>query len=347
MAMIDLAEKLRADLLKRDAAAMKRVVEAYQQIYSRVELEVENLVNKILASGGEMTKGQIQRLAQYKQLLETVEAEVDDFGVWYKMNTRAEAVGLITKAGQDAKLLISEAVAGDARITATIQSINPKVIESLLGFLDSNGELWKYWSKGEAGTEAAARIAQVITENIGLGKNPAAYKTALAKALDPKAWQNKIAEAMGKSLTSALRTSRTVQLWSYREANRANYQANSHVVKGWQWFAELDGACMACIVMHGTIHTLDESLDDHWNGRCAALPITIFSDTNEIQTGEAWFKEQTPERQEELLGPGKYEAWKEGKYELSQVARHTEDNTFGRMLNITPLKDLVPNDTTE
>jgi SPP1 gp7 family putative phage head morphogenesis protein len=330
MPMIDLAEKLRADLLKRDAAAMKRVVEAYQQVYDRVQLDTEALINKIIASGGEMTKGQVQRLAQYKQLMRTIEGEVDDFGVWFKLNTRQEAAALIAKAGQDAKLLMAEALAGDARVLATIQSLNPRVIESLMGFLDSNGELWKYWSRGEAGTQTAAKIAQTIIENIGMGKNPNAWKGALA-------------EAMGSTLTSALRTSRTIQLWSYREANRANYQANNQVVKGWQWLAELDElTCEACIALHGKIFTNEEPMEGHWNCRCTVVPITIFSDTNEIQRGEDWFNQQTPQRQEAILGPGKYEAWKDGKFEFSQLAQHSEDKTFGQMWTATPLKDLVP-----
>src|SRR5512146_298123 len=330
MAMIDLAMELRKKLLRRDAAALAKVAKAYQQIYERTQLEMENLINKILANGGEMTLGQIQRLGQYKQLLETVQNEVDDFGTWFKLNTRQEAQALIAQASKDAQLLIREAVAGDARLTAMIQSINPRVIETLLGFLDTNGELWKYWSRGEAGETAAKKITQAIIENIGLGRNPRAWKTALA-------------DAMGSSLTSALRTARTIQLWSYREANRANYAANDHVVKGWQWLAELDDhVCPACVALHGKVFTLEEPMEGHWNCRCTIVPISILTNIDDIEKGEAWFAKQSEATQKALLGPGKYEAWKNGRFEFSQLATHADDTVFGKMWLETPLKDLIP-----
>ncbi|MFA5154641.1 MAG: hypothetical protein WC554_19000, partial [Clostridia bacterium] len=41
------------------------------------------------------------------------------------------------------------------------------------------------------------------------------------------------------------------------------------IVKGWVWMSTLDDVCcMSCVVMHGTMHTNDEVMDDHYNGHC-------------------------------------------------------------------------------
>ena len=43
----------------------------------------------------------------------------------------------------------------------------------------------------------------------------------------------------------------------------------------------------------------------------------------------------------EILGVGKFEAWKAGKFELSQLSREVENDVYGLMRSVTPLKDLI------
>jgi hypothetical protein len=241
----------------------------------------------------------------------------------------SEAQALINQAGQDARSLIATALGtNDAKVLAMIKMLNPAVVETLLGFLDPKGTLFSYWTTS-AGEDVAKRISQTIIDAVGMGKNPRVL-----------AWM--IQGDLGGNLTSALRTARTVQLWSYREASRANYVANNDVVTGWMWNTNLDGsACASCVAQHGSVHPLDEPLDDHWCGRCFATPITILNPNPDRQTGEEWFKEQDEATQKGILGPGKYEALKAGQFEFSQLSRQVQDAAFGTMRVETPLKDLI------
>ena len=136
---------------------------------------------------------------------------------------------------------------------------------------------------------------------------------------------------------------RTVQLYSYREATRANYIANSDVVEGWIWHADLSPTtCAECIAMHGTFHANDETLNDHHNGRCSMIPVVKgFDRITEEGAGEAWFNAQPESVQRDMLGPGKYEAWKEGQFDFSQLVSTQNDPVYGEMRVEATLKELL------
>jgi SPP1 gp7 family putative phage head morphogenesis protein len=325
--LVDLAMKFRAQVLKRDAATLARLTDAYGTIYKRAKDDMNHLINAVLAKGEPMTKGQVQRLGQYKNLIDNLEKEVNQFGGFLQVTTRTEAEALIAQAGKDAKLMIAQALGG-GDVAAKINMLNPQAIQALLGFLDPQGNLWQYWAKGEAGAKVADAISKTILENVGLGRNP-------------RAWAKDLQAVMGQPLTSALKTARTVQLYSYREANRANYITNQDVVRQWQWVAMLDDAtCPACLALHGQTFDLEQSTDGHYNCRCTCVPVTILT-TDKIEPGEKWFAEQPASTQEKILGADKYAAWKDGKFDFAKLATHSEDAVFGKMYTETPLKDLV------
>jgi len=326
--IIQLTEQFQAALAAKDAATLQRLVNAYTDMYSRLKVNIENLAMKIELAGGEMTFGQIQRLTQYKDLMTQIERQVTDYSGFLKTELSTAAKNSIATAGSDAKIMLAELLGGDARIVARIQSLDPRVVENLLAYLSPEGELFNRLSN--YGAEAAIRASQSIVTSVGLGRGPLVLGAELRKVL-------------GMTLTDALRTARTVQLTSYRESTRANYIANSNVVKGWIWHAKLDGlTCASCVAQHGTRHELSERLDDHYNGRCAMIPVTITNPNPDIQTGEAWFKEQDEATQRKILGPGKYDAWKAGKFELMDVSQQRPDAVYGTMRTAAPLKDLVP-----
>jgi hypothetical protein len=148
---------------------------------------------------------------------------------------------------------------------------------------------------------------------------------------------------MGGGLTDALRLTRTTQIWSYREANRASYIANGDIVKGWIWYADLAQACPACWAMHGKEFPLDEVLDDHHNGHCAMLPLVI-GDKNDIPLGTEQFDNLNEEQQRAILGNAKFDAWNDGKFTLADIVNDNKDtpnDVYGPMRTEKSLKDLI------
>ncbi len=108
--------------------------------------------------------------------------------------------------------------------------------------------------------------------------------------------------------------------------------------------------------MHGTEHSLDETLDEHPNGRCSMIPKTkswadilgpLGIDTSDIpdtspdiQSGSDWFDGQSEATQRAILGP-KYEAWSNGDFTLDDVVGHASDPVWGSSIYEKPLKELV------
>jgi len=109
---------------------------------------------------------------------------------------------------------------------------------------------------------------------------------------------------------------------------------------------------MSCVAQHGQEFNYDETLNDHHNGRCVPVPKTIsYRDLGldlpdpvaPFETGEQWFARQPEAVQRQMMGVGKYEAWRGEKFdfrELSQISKR-EDPVYGYLRVETPLKDLV------
>jgi len=319
--IIDLAQKFRAALLREDEAAMGRLASAYNQIYLRLKDKLQLLLDKIELEGGEMTRGQITKLSQYKDLIDAVQTELAKYGNYVEMEISQSARRAIDLAVNDATAFLKAAG------YATPRQLPASAIESMLGFLKEDGALFDRL-KMLAPTHAAD-LADKLIEGIALGYNPA--KTA-------KLFER----VMGGGLTDALRMTRTSQLYAYREATRANYIANDDVVQGWIWWAELDNnTCMSCVAQHGSIHPLDETLNDHHNGRCAMLP--YLGDNKPEKGGEDWFSNLSEAQQKQMMGIEKWKAWKDGKFKLGQLSADHQDDVYGAMKSEASLKDLLNN----
>ena len=57
--------------------------------------------------------------------------------------------------------------------------------------------------------------------------------------------------------------------------------------------------------------------------------------------GISWFMSLGEAQQKAMMGPGKYEAWKEGKFDLSDLTSVYNDEVYGEMRRETTLKELV------
>jgi hypothetical protein len=162
-----------------------------------------------------------------------------------------------------------------------------------------------------------------------------------------------LTDGFSKALNWAITTARTASLWSYRAATHANYLTNSDVVQGWYWYAFLgDGrACMSCVAKHGSFHPVTEVLADHHRGRCTAIPATVSyaalgidgidEPKLEIESGEAWFRKQPSEAQRQMMGKGKYAAWKEGKFDFQDLSVPYQDDVYGTMIREATLAELI------
>lgn len=218
---------------------------------------------------------------------------------------------------------------------------SPQAIADLVGATQAGSPLADLFAG--FGEKAAADVTGVLMRGISLGEGPQAVARDIARVLD---------EPRQRAVTIA----RTEMNRAYRGAALENYRANDDVVQGWIWVCSLSrSSCAACVAMHGTHHSLEEELDDHVSGACAAVPETKswadilgpdvdtsdLEDTRpQFQSGEDWLSGQSEETQRSILG-AKYQGWSDGHFSLSDVVGHTHSEKWGRSIKEKPLKELV------
>lgn len=315
----ELSRRQKAALAKIDAANLKRIADAYALMFDRLSGDIEALKLAIEAMEAP-TVAMVKKLAQYKSLMAKAERELNRFNAYLETVMDRAAYEAIQLGLSD-----SEALIYASGITGRLQGIAPNAMREALRYLAEDGPLYARLKLLTGAT--VDRVSQAIFEGIGAGWNPRKIASA-------------IQDAFGGGLTDALRNVRTVQIKSYQDSARANYMA-SGVVEKWIWYAELDGdVCLSCAAMHGTIHDLDETLDDHYNGRCAAIPY-IEGLTEPIEAGQTWFDNLSEAEQRAMMGDSKYDAYKEGKFEFGALSKENENDVYGLMRSETPLKDLI------
>lgn len=325
MPVIEVAERFREELETFDEVALTRIVQAYARIFRSLQGTIDALVMEI-AQLESPTQAQIYKLERYQRLIEQITDEIIRFQAYLRTEIISAAELSFAKGDEQARALIAELLA-QAGVTAQLGNLPANIFEAMVGFLQEDSPL--YGRIDELAGVLADYVRETILESVALGRNP--RETARL-----------IQEAFGRGLTDALRMARTAQLYAARYATQANYLNNSDILDGWVWFAKLDDSvCQSCIVQHGTIHPLEEILNDHHNGRCAMLPyMEAFGNPIE-QGGIEWFEGLPEAQQRAILGPGKFEAWKAGKFTLDQLSREVENDVYGAMRSVTPLKDLI------
>jgi hypothetical protein len=335
-------EQFRKSLLTRERASAVRMVNAYGDIYSKLQEQITALLDQI-ATLDEPSKEQVLRLARYKTLRRQVIEQLDRYGVIADNELMTGAREAIRAAGVEARALTEASLPGvkaiDSRIMATWNRLPDAAVETMIGFLQDDAPL-RQGLRTQLGTAVADAVEKELVNAVALGRNPRQTAAVLRKQL-------------GQGLTWSLRTARTAQIYAYREATRANYAANSQVVRGWYWrSAQIPGrTCLSCLAMDdGTVHPVTETLNDHDNGLCYMLPcpvsykelgLDISDPVRNVQTGEQWFRSLPEAKQRAIMGKGKYEAWQEGKFEFKQLSRTQPHSVWGEVRSETPLKELV------
>lgn len=337
------ANEFRAALLKRERATAVRMVRAYGQIYARLLPQIEALDAEITAMD-KPTPAKVARLARYRALQSQIEAEVSRYGAWADTEITVASQIALRDGLAHAEQLTLAGVPGPLRpaIAAVWNRLPVDAVETLMGFLAPGSPLHKALV-AQLGPDVATAVGDALLEGIALGYNPRKVAAIMRNQL-------------GQGLTWSLRTARTAQLYAYREATRASYVANSDIVTGWIWHAELGPrTCMACVAMHGTEHTNDEVLNDHHNGRCAMVPKTKtwaelgfvgIPDTNpKVQSGRSWFDGLSEAQQRAMFSnDSMYRAWQDGAIGWDDLTSTHSDAVYGDMLRLPSLKGMLGED---
>lgn len=331
-------EKFLTEADRQNAGALNQLGGAYKQLYKRLSEKIELEARRIFENGGEnVTRVWLQK--RLADLHDQIAEEVKKYSVLTESVIDVSAADALTLGSKHAVELMKLATLGQKTLVGVdFNKLNTAQINTIIGFL-SQGSPLRARIEQMSGY-FADKVTNELIEAIALGYNP--YKTA--KNITP--FLSKVMETatngMASVFATALRMTRTAQIWTYREAARANYQQNADVVTGWQWVSSKDDlTCPACLSMDGTIHNNEEPLDGHPNCRCFPIPVVLDTPLNSPTSGQDYFESLSEAQQRDILGDKAYEALQAGQISFSDLNKQVDDEVYGSFRVVPSLKDLI------
>lgn len=326
--LLEMAQRYRGALESGNADAADRITRGWVTAQQRLDVEVQSLMSKMEAArlaGVDPSPAWLYQQKRLTSLTDAIQVEVQKWAPMAEETTREAAYAASRAAQGQAQGLAKEAArSGVEALEATFTGLNAENMATILGHLAPGGPLRDLLVR--LGGETAQAAQDVLLQGVILGKGSGWMTGQLRRAMDLPRWR---AETIAR--TEALR--------AYRETTLATFQQTS-VVTGWMWTAALDRrTCPACLALHGEEFTKEERLDGHPRCRCAMVPIT--GRPLDVTKGEDWLRAQSPLTQRSILGPRKYDLWKEGKLELGDMVARTHSPEWGTMRRERSVLEIV------
>ncbi len=339
--IFEIADQHRRALLEHERKAASEMVHAYGEAWKRIKAQSDDLLRKIAearAAGQDVNQSWLFQAERLRILQQQTEAEIRQFAQYAEQLIIAQQAEAVRAAQEHVEQLMTAGLGElPPGMLVTFARLPTQTLTDLVGFLQDGSPLRDLLD--ELGPEASESVRRALIAGVATGQNP-------------RVIARQIRQALGNNLTRALRISRTEVLRSYREASKRTYQANDDVVKGWIWRSALGTrTCAACWAMHGTVHKLDERLDDHVNGRCAMVPVTKtwkelgFKDVPETQVqveqGAGLFEQLSDQEKEKILGKNAFQAYEDLKIDLIDFVGRSRSSQWGTMRHARSLKDTL------
>jgi len=145
-------------------------------------------------------------------------------------------------------------------------------------------------------------------------------------------------EASSIGLKYALRIANTELSRAYRMGVYQQFKQSKRIKK-YRRYVNKAHACPACLALDGEIIAINQEPYDHPNGMCNFLPVIEGVPDQDWLKGEDWLKQQTEERQRQILGNTRFDIWK-GGVPLEKFATTTTSPIWGKNPSVKTLKQL-------
>jgi hypothetical protein len=310
------AERLQEEGIKPDNAVLLKTIATFQN-------EITDTEEMILANGDE---------------IEQSGREVAPLSVAAKLFTAVTTM-LIARGINPLK---SQGAYEQAIEAGNIGFVFPPSLDFVKKYVESQAwiDRMEGWGKGYA-----ELIGDTLKKGVTEGWSP------IRVAREMRRYAENLPISASENIT------RTLQLHAYRDASAAMEQINGRYIERKIRISALAStSCAACIARHGEEMEVGQPVDDHYNGLCDAILIPIggslpdsmqaLSDTPgernfvPFATGPEWFASQPESVQRQILGPGKFELYKDGT-PLSEFWHTHTDSVFGDMPVVSSIKDIT------
>jgi SPP1 gp7 family putative phage head morphogenesis protein len=337
-----------AALEAREAGALTRMIDSYAEIATALAAQAEGAwldIERKRAAGEAVTQSALFQEARIRALLLQAQQQFTEWADTAAIETDALRVSAVRIAGDAVRSELSYLTTPPGQSSSVVGAFDVLPVDAI-------NELLAVLVPGSPVAGLFAALPPSISAEIRK-----ALVVGLAAGENPRAVGRRMTKASGGGLAGGIRIARTEMMRAYRAAHHANYQRNSDVVKGWIWLSARNSrTCAGCLAMHGTFHPLEETLDDHPNGRCTPLPVTKtwaelgygnrgWQETSVgeegVESGEDWFAAQPLDVWEKVLGKAGAGAYISGRVKLVDFAGIQKSPIWGNSIYQRSLADAL------
>ena len=260
---IRLADDLRRDLAVTVSNRTNPVVSEYLRVGDEAARELDRLFRleaRRLRAGQTLSLSEMRRQERVANVLRSTQDRLAALAEQGAITVRdAVTRDLVPLASGYDTAMIRSQLPPEARGFGT--SLPPAMLESVVARTAARTAYF-----AEFGRETAAAINRAVVDGVVAGQNPRLAARLLSRRID---------EALLGGRYRLERIMRTEMLDAYRNADTMLRNANSDVVSEWEWHSANDErVCASCWALHGERFPNDvPGPDDHWNGRCIAIPV--------------------------------------------------------------------------
>ena len=324
--VIAAARGFKRDLLVREEQAMAEMGQAWRSVMFRLDAEINLLAQEMLdrkRSGLPVKAWHVYRMERYQQLLQQVAGE------WQTLTPLAESIvishqrTLAALGVQHGSELVTILEPG---ASSMINRLPIPAVQNMVGIAGNGKPLGRLIE--EVAPAAVDGMTRQFVQGVALGVNPRKLAVMASRGF-------------GVGLNRLLVISRTETLRVYRQASLERWE-QTQIVEGHQRVCSHDSrVCPACLADEGHVYPLRQPISEHPQGRCTSIPVITEKGPTKWVSGGEWFEEQSPTRQRAILGPGRYEAWRQGMFRFEDVLKRVPNRTWGESLQTRSLRELV------
>lgn len=333
-----LSDEHRAVLARLTAEQTTQLTRSWVTLWDELQTDLGVAVDKTLAAA---EKGRIAYAAAARQrhiprVLELVRERVDAL-TEDAMDTVAGEADTAAKLGayHQGELITAQLPAGQTTLTAGFGRVPVEALDAII--LRTTEQIHsRRWPLSDS---MVREMKAELTRGVALGENPRRTAANIMKRTEGR---------FAGGLTRALTIARTEMLDAHRAGAQATDKANADVMDQWIWLASLSGrTCPACLAQHGTSHDIDEAgPEGHQNCRCSRMPRTktwrelgfdIDEPRSAVPDAGEWFENLTEDSQRSILGKGRYEAWTDGRYPMSDWSVKRQNDGWRDSWVVSPI----------
>lgn len=308
-----------AEQLKLITDGQTRVlVAAWVDAWDEIAPDLNAVLLEMLPAGERVTRAQLLRSTRLRNALAVIAEQLQALAAQAGVVITGDLQGVIDTAGAaQASVLDSQLPPGfmsSAQLDMWAR-VDGRQIEAIV-----KRSTQQITSRTKAlSREAQTAVRRELIRGVAAGSNP---RTTAARIMQ------RVEGRFNGGLTRALVISRTETLDAHRAAASLGQAQHTDVLAGWTWLATLDRrTCPSCWAQHGSEHPASEPGPfDHQQGRCARMPRTkswaelgfdvaeppsMLPDSGQVFAGLPEADQRT------ILGPGRYAAYAEGRFPMS------------------------------